>query len=502
MNPKVNRKPTKFLRDQTRVIMRPHRPGGNDRLRNIVDRIICMKDEQVARVLRDVISEFSGRHRQMIRVLEEHYQQVAGLVPGEYEISHEQKLLIGAFFTLEYSIESAALFNPSIVANPDQSGLGPDELRFIMSFRATGEGHISSIEFRTGKIDADNNIALDPVTPYVETAAIRYDTVYEKHLFQLKLNEMETCNEVTTYLLEKLPEAFTFAELERAIDEMRRHLVFFRRRQEETFDVVRWLARSNYEISFRPERELSECVIFPVSENESRGIEDARFVRFVDDDGEATYYATYTAYNGFNILPQLIATREFRTFKVITLNGLAAQNKGMALFPRRINGQYAMLSRQDGENNHIMFSDNIHFWQESRVFQEPEYPWEFIQIGNCGSPMETTDGWLVLTHGVGAMRKYSIGAMLLDLEDPSRVIGRLRDPILSPRDEEREGYVPNVVYTCGGMIHNGEVIIPYAMSDTCSGIATVSVADLMATLQSTPGRGAVPEDDPSLCSDR
>ncbi|MCK4302731.1 MAG: glycoside hydrolase family 130 protein [Candidatus Eisenbacteria sp.] len=485
MNLKVTRKPMKFIQDQTRVITRLHLPGGDDRIRKIIQRVLCMQDEQIAKVLRDVMREFSVRHKHVKRVFERHYQQVSGLVPVDYMVSQERKLLIGAFFTMEYSIESAALFNPSIVANHDQQGLGPHELRFIMSFRATGEGHISSIEFRSGKIDADNSISLDPVSPYVETAGIRYDTLYKKHLLQLKLNEMETCNEVTTYLLGKLPDEFTFKELQSAIDFMGRNPVFFRKRQQETFDVVLWLARSNYEICFSAERKLSECVIFPVSENESRGIEDARFVRFVDDDGETTYYATYTAYNGFNILPQLISSKDFRTFKVITLNGLAAQNKGMALFPRKINGQYAMLSRQDGENNHIMFSDNIHFWQESCVFQEPRYPWELIQIGNCGSPLETSEGWLVLTHGVGPMRKYSIGVMLLDLEDPSKLIGRLRDPILSPTEEEREGYVPNVVYTCGALIHNGEVIIPYAMSDTCSGIATVSVEDLMENMQPT-----------------
>ncbi len=485
MNPKVTRKPMKFMQDQTRVITRLHLPGGDDRLRKIIQRVVCMEDEQVARVLRDVMNEFSVRHEHIMQVFERHFRRISSLVPGKSVVSAEKKLLIGAYFTMEYSIESAALFNPSIVPDHDQSGVGPHELRFIMSFRATGEGHISSIEFRSGKIDAKNNISLNPVGPYVEAARIRYDTLYQKHLFQLKLNEMDTCNEVTTYLLGKLPEAFTYTALQRAIDDMGRQPVFSRKRQQETFDVVLWLARSNYEISFGAERQLSECVIFPVSENESRGIEDARFVRFIDDGGEATYYATYTAYNGFNILPQLIATKEFRTFKVITLNGLAAQNKGMALFPRKIHGQYAMLSRQDGENNHVMFSDNIHFWQTCCVFQEPEYPWEFIQIGNCGSPMETAEGWLVLTHGVGPMRKYSIGVMLLDLDDPSKVIGRVRDPILSPTEEEREGYVPNVVYTCGALIHNGDVIIPYAMSDTCSGIATVGVADLMANLQRT-----------------
>lgn len=442
-----------------------------------------MQDEQAAMLLREVMTEFSVRHRHLLQVFDSHFQKLRRFLPRGCLLSDQKKSLLGAFFTMEYSIESAALFNPSIVADPEQKDVGPGQLRFIMSLRATGEGHISSIEFRGGLIDAENRIFLDRVSPYVEAGQIRYDTLYKKHLFQLKLNEMDTCNEVTTYLLGKLPQDFSFRELQSAIDNMGRHPVFYKGRQQATFDMVLWLARSNYELSYRRDHQLSERVIFPVSENESQGIEDARFVRFVDEDGEATYYATYTAFNGFNILPQLIGTKDFQTFKVITLNGLAVQNKGMALFPRRINGKYVMLSRQDGENNHIMFSENIHFWQESKIIQEPKHPWEFVQIGNCGSPIETTEGWLVLTHGVGPMRKYSIGVILLDLKDPSRIVASLPEPILSPTEEEREGYVPNVVYTCGALIHNAELIIPYAMSDTCSGIATVRVRDLMANIE-------------------
>ena len=251
----------------------------------------------------------------------------------------------------------------------------------------------------------------------------------------------------------------------------------------DTIEKVLWLARSNYELKFREDRRISEKVIFPVSENESRGIEDARFVRFIDDDGEVIYYATYTAYNGFDILPQLLETSDFISFKIRTLNGKEAQNKGMALFPRKIDGRYMMISRQDGENMYIMTSDHLHFWHKAKLLQEPKYSWEFIQIGNCGSPMETEAGWILLTHGVGAMRKYCIGAYLLDLEDPSKVIGRLAEPLLSPTEEEREGYVPNVLYSCGAIINNDEVIIPYSMSDTASGFAVVSVKELLSRLQ-------------------
>ena len=279
-----------------------------------------------------------------------------------------------------------------------------------------------------------------------------------------------------------MPEEFTYNELKERIEALRAEPVFSEASQKETFDIMYWLANSNYELNFRPEHRISERVIFPVSENESRGIEDARFVQFFDDNGEFTYYATYTAYNGFRILPQLIETKDFVKFRIITLNGEAVQNKGMALFPRKIAGRYVMLSRQDGENNRIMFSDNIHFWQESEIIQEPTRPWEFIQIGNCGSPLETDEGWIVLTHGVGPMREYCIGAMLLDLENPARIIARLDEPLLTPREEEREGYVPNVVYTCGAIIHNGDLVIPYAMSDLISGIATVGVSELISCM--------------------
>ncbi|MBL7192169.1 glycoside hydrolase family 130 protein, partial [bacterium] len=355
-------------------------------------------------------------------------------------------------------------------------------LRFIMSLRATGEGHISSIEFRSGVLDQYNTILFDPVSDYVETPDLLLDQVYDRHLFQLKLNEMAVCNEITAHILNQLPEDFTYNELKEKIEKSRAINVLSQARQNETFEVMYWLANSNYEMSFRPDHRISERVIFPVSENESRGIEDARFVQLIDDNGEVTYYATYTAYNGLNILPQLIETKDFIKFNILTLNGKAVQNKGMALFPRKIDGKYVMLSRQDGENNHIMFSDNIHFWQESKIIQEPTRPWEFIQIGNCGSPLETDDGWIVLTHGVGPLRQYCIGAILLDLDNPAKIIARLEEPLLAPREEEREGYVPNVVYTCGAIIHNNELVIPYAMSDITSGIATVGVKELISCM--------------------
>jgi predicted GH43/DUF377 family glycosyl hydrolase len=290
---------------------------------------------------------------------------------------------------------------------------------------------------------------------------------------------MNAANEITAHLLAQLPEQFSFDELQAQIEQLFRNPVFDMMRQNETFSAVNWLANSNYQLHFQEGHSISERVIFPTSENERGGIEDARFVQFYDDNGMSNYYATYTAYNGSQILPQLIETRDFLHFSIITLNGRAVQNKGMALFPRKINGKYAMLSRQDGENNHIMFSDQLHFWQDSHIIQQPTEPWEFVQIGNCGSPLETSQGWLVLTHGVGPMREYMISAMLLDLNDPSRIIARLKQPMLSPHEEEREGYVPNVVYSCGALIHNGNLIIPYAMSDISSGLVSVNVNELI-----------------------
>ena len=305
------------------------------------------------------------------------------------------------------------------------------------------------------------------------------DPVYKRNPFLRKLYEMGAVTETASYILNQLAEDFSYKELLQRIEMLRAKPQFAADSQNRAFEIIRWLADSNYEVRFHADHRISERVIFPVSKNESRGIEDARFVKFSDIDKAVTYYATYTAYNGSTILPQLIETKDFITFNILTLNGKAVQNKGMALFPRKIGNRYAMLSRQDGENNHIMFSDNIHFWQESQIIQEPKHPWEFIQIGNCGSPLETEEGWIVLTHGVGPMRQYCIGAVLLDLENPAKVIARLDEPLLAPHAKEREGYVPNVVYSCGAIIHNHELVIPYAMSDINSGIATVGVRELM-----------------------
>jgi len=479
----VKRKKNKILGDATRVITRLYLPDGEYRIPKIIQRIVDLPDTTAEAVLAQILIDFSERHKNIKRVFALHRNEVNDYIPRETVLSETKMALIGAYFTMEYSIESAALFNPSIVPHPEQNHPDQSSLRFIMSLRATGEGHISSIVFRSGILDSDNKVLFDPTSNYVETPDVHLDPVYDRHLFDLKLLEMGAGNEVTAHLLGQLPEVFTYNELKNKIESLRMTPVFPIPRQNKIFEVMDWLINSNYEIHFHPNHRISERVIFPVSKNESRGIEDARFVRFIDDNGEVTYYATYTAYNDLTILPQLITTKEFINFNIITLNGKAVQNKGMALFPRKIDGSYVMLSRQDGENNHIMFSDNIHFWQESEIIQEPTRPWEFIQIGNCGSPLETDEGWIVLTHGVGPMRQYCIGAILLDLKNPAKIIARLEEPLLSPHEEEREGYVPNVVYSCGSIIHNNELVIPYAMADFMSGIATVGVKELINSMQ-------------------
>jgi predicted GH43/DUF377 family glycosyl hydrolase len=476
---KVKRKEHKIIGDTSRVITRLHLPDNRHRVSKIIQRIMSLSETAAKNLMTQIMVDFSGRHEDIGHIFERHLNEVKVYLPRDAMLSEVQRALIGAYFTMEYSIESAALFNPSIVLHPDQSHLDKGSLRFVMSLRATGEGHVSSIVFRSGVLDRHNKVIFDPTSDYVETPDIHLNPVYDRYLFQLKLNEMAASDEVTAHILDQLPEDFTYNELKERIAALRASPVFPEARQNHTFKIMYWLANSNYEVGFHHDHRISERVIFPVSKNESRGIEDARFVQFFDDNGEVTYYATYTAYNGFKILPQLIETKDFIKFRVITLNGKAVQNKGMALFPRKIDGSYVMLSRQDGENNHIMFSDNIHFWQETEIIQEPTRPWEFIQIGNCGSPLETDKGWIVLTHGVGPMRQYCIGAMLLDLKNPARVIARLEEPLLAPLEEEREGYVPNVVYTCGAIFHNSDLVIPYGMSDIKTGIATVEVKELI-----------------------
>ena len=477
----VKRGRLKIVGDTTRVITLPHIPTKLPQIGNIIQRVLKITDKEAENLLKETLHLFSDRHKDIQQQLLRHYDKISEYIPQGTIVSKTKKLLIGAFFTKEYSIESAALFNPSIVLHPDQSLLPEGSIRFIMSLRATGEGHISSIVFRSGVIDENFLFKFDSVSEFVETPAMVHDPFYAANLFQLKLEDLKAWNETSRRILSKVPSYFTYADLKLSIQEIYASEDFTA--DSWTITILKWLADSNYKVRFDDKTSISERVIFPVSSNESSGIEDARFVKFTHENGVVKYYATYTAYNGYSILPQLIATKDFQTFNIITLNGEGVKNKGMALFPRRVNGKFAMLSRQDGENNYIMFSDNMHFWHEATLLQKPERPWEFMQIGNCGSPIETEKGWIVLTHGVGAMRQYSIGVILLDLEDPTKIIARLEEPLLRATEEEREGYVPNVIYSCGGMIVKDKLIIPYAMSDVASRIAIVDVNDLFKKMK-------------------
>jgi len=475
----IERKRETFVCDSSRVITRFFAPaGGSARAEKIIERVLLLSEEECRMELRRTFKEFSTRHRDFEAILFSNYKRVKKHLNDPGKHSKERKLLIGAYFTHEYSVESAALFNPSIVAHPDQTNLTSGSMRFIITFRGIGEGHLSSIIFRTGVLDQKNNMTMDPVSPYVEQPAVEFNPSYNKHTFLLKLNELGADTEISVRILGPLPDEFLFKQLKDSIRKVRstvpRTVVF-----QETNRVIDWLVRSNYEVVFRDDRPLSERVIFPVSEDERNGIEDARFVRFSNNGREARYYATYTAYDGQSIMPMLMETRDFLKFRMCTLTGDAARNKGMALFPRKVNGLYTMISRQDGENLYIVQSDNIHFWNDVKELQRPKCSWEFIQIGNCGSPIETRMGWLLLTHGVGPLRRYCIGAELLDLQDPWKIIGKLKEPLIVPNEYEREGYVPNVAYTCGAIMHNDVLVIPYGVSDTSSCVATIKLRALL-----------------------
>jgi len=468
--------------ESARVIIRPFIPSSARRLATIIGRALALTEEEVEKELAAVHADFDSRHFDIEPVLMSHFAKVQSEIFTQRPLTRSRQLLIGALFSGEYSLEAAALFNPSIVPHPDQTGVPVGGLRFIMSLRATGEGHISSIEFREGIISPDGHIELTPVSRFVSLPEVMPNPGYRKKRFMIKLHEMGFDNECTAAVMDALATEFSRSELAVRVASVRRESLPLSHETKRTLECIQWLADSNYELRFSAKLALSERILFPVSDNESNGIEDARFVRFVDDDGTVTYCATYTAYNGRAILPQFIETQDFLHFRVLTLNGSAVQNKGMALFPRRIHGRHAMLSRQDDENLFVMFSDNPHYWSDPHLILRPAEAWESVKLGNCGSPIETDAGWLVLTHGVGPMRKYCIGAVLLDLEDPTRVIGRLREPLLCPVGVEREGYVPNVVYSCGSLIHGGQLILPYAMSDKATAIVSMPIVDLIKTL--------------------
>jgi predicted GH43/DUF377 family glycosyl hydrolase len=469
--------------DRTHVLARPFRISSNQHAVKIAARVMALSEDEVHRHLTRVRAEFADHQLKIDDFLRSRFEALRPCLPDGESLSEERKLLLGGFFTHEYSIEAAALFNPSMVPHLDQSNVPPGSLRFILSLRATAEGHISSIAFRSGLADADGNITMDRPSRYSLEPMQVPNSTFEKPLFERKLQELRLMGEFNRTVLNGLPGEFTMEQLTAGIGRAERQIPEPERETAKGIaEQTLILARSNYEVQFKPESALSERVLFPVSPSQSHGIEDARFVLFHNEDGTQTYYATYTAYDGKVILPQFLETSDFLRFKFSTLNGPAVENKGMALFPRKIGGLYAMLGRQDQENIYVMFSDHLHFWHTSKLVLEPKFAWEFIQLGNCGSPIETEAGWLVINHGVGAMRKYCIGAFLLDRDDPTKVIGRLPEPLIKPNTNERDAYVPNVVYSCGSLVHGPNLVIPFGISDYSTTFATIPLKQILAAM--------------------
>jgi len=480
MHVTVHRKEVHFLPDSSRVITRFFN-NGDRRTAELLQRVRALDELGVRRELEHTLREFAGRHRNISRIFLNHFEKHKPLIEhlelDANAFSEEEKLLIGSYATMEYSIESAAMFNPSIIEDFDQSFLAKGETRVIISFRATGEGHLSSIVFRRGILDANNDFHPNRVRNHIDTPEIVQKKSYDKGRFVQKLHEMNISPQYSSSIMENLPDHFEYDELKTAVNNVLKNGISNDNRV--ALEEMTWLVDSYYDVQFSLDSDISERAIFPISPSESQGIEDARFVRFTEDDGSTKVYATYTAYDGHTILPKLLSTEDFNTFRIMPMHGKAAQNKNFALFPKKINGRYAVLARVDGVNNYLMYSDRNTLWNEAIKIQEPMYPWEFTQIGNCGAPIWTEEGWLVITHGVGPMRRYCIGASLFDLDDPTKQIARLSQPLLSPLEEEREGYVPNVVYSCGSMINNGSLVLPYAVSDYSSSYATIDMEELM-----------------------
>ncbi len=419
----------KLHADPSRVVLRPFHlgwqgPGGtNARAAKLVADVVALSredaDEEYARVLHD----FEERHWQTEQLFQERYDDIEQMLDLDGSgLSEKRKRLIGAYFCHEYTYAAAALMNPSIVPHPDQSGMSGGAVRFVMSLRAVGEGHISSIVFREGIATQQGDFELWPQSHFA--TAMQAD------------------------------DRFSAAREDGAVG-VHRHT----------------------------ESSLSNSVIFPITEQQQGGLEDLRLVRFDHGGGDFEWVGTYTAYSGASIRSELLRTRDFRHFILEPIEGRAGRNKGMALFPEKVGGQYCMVGRQDGKNLYLLRSDRLDCWDDDGVLlMEPAYPWEFVQIGNCGSPILTEHGWLLFTHGVGAMRKYALGCALLDRDDPSKVIARSTKPILTAIDADRFGYVPNVVYTCGALLIGEQLLVPYGISDSAVGFASTSVSDLLAEM--------------------
>lgn len=472
----INRSTTILKANPKRVILLFNELGmsnyvTSNRSQALVNRAMSLTEETVESLYEELLDQFSHRHKNIEHTFLKHYKKVKFLIPPDTAISEKRSKLLGAYFSKEYSIQSAALFNPSIVPHPYQENLNEGEKRIIINLRSVGEGHISSIEFREGIVSADGKISLEPETAF--TSCSEKDLNFEYNRNQLK-ERTSIISNLNQNIFDKLPDTFTLKEY---TDHLQRNA--FTEYDDLTQKFMDELVDTNYDIEFNVGTAISERVIFPSAKGESMGMEDVRFVEFTHEDGKKEYIGTYTAYNGHKITPQLIITKDFIHFEVRTMFGKAVSDKGFALFPEKISGKFMMTARQGGENLTIMTSDDLYNWENYEVIMEPEYGWGLVQQGNCGSPIKTDKGWLLITHAVGPLRKYTISAVLLDLDNPGKIIGKLKEPLISPNEDEREGYVPNVVYSCGAMIHNKNLIIPYAMSDSASSFATISVAEIL-----------------------
>jgi len=474
--------------DTSRVVARLFIPGqelvggSESRASSTVQRILELSDEDVATSLDDLLVRFGHRHEDIEGIFDYHAQRLVDYVSTP--MTDQRRQLIGAAFTHEYSLEGAAVCNPSLVPHPDQSGVAPGALRIVMSVRAVGEGHHSSICFRSGIIDERGVLRLDVASAFPVVGALSTAPLH-RTLFHALLGDLGFDGETAASVLDTLPDEFGSEDLETALAHLQTQSDT-RLNVATTVGMLRLIAACSYEVSFDAGVDLSRRVLWPAAPNEVNGMEDARFVMTTGPEF-ARYVASYTAFDGHSVSQQLLETDDFVSFRSSPLAGQGARNKGLAFFPRQIAGRYCALSRFDRESNAVAFSDDLHQWDAVEVAQVPTYAWEVVQLGNCGPPLELAEGWLVLTHGVGPMRTYSIGALLLDLEDPTRIIGQLPQPLLAPTPLDLDGYVPNVVYSCGSLIHNGILHIPFGIADQSIGSATVPVSDLVAAFEAPRG---------------
>ncbi|WP_276875302.1 glycoside hydrolase family 130 protein [Chryseobacterium joostei] len=474
----IKKLPIRITPSSTRTLVRPFVPGNTSQIEHVLSRISSIDKQDQELALGNISKYLNIPDEKRKAIFLRHFGNIKNYVSSDVDIPDRTKEFIGACFTQQYSLESTALFNPSIVPHPVQDKKGVT--KFIMSLRAIGEGHISSITFMEGEIDSSFNVSLKENSPLIYESE-RKEQLYEKQLFVKKLKELGLLTDHSRPVFDHLPDYFSYAALEQSLTKIRDANVL-NTELENILKNIKFMALSNFTISFSTD-DLSERAIYPASPSHSNGLEDARFVKFTNDDGSVVYYATFTAYNGRTIMPEMLETTDFKEFTVSTLNGPMAKNKGLALFPRKVNGSYMMLGRQDNESLYLMTSDNPYFWYNCQPLAKPTYCWELMQIGNCGSPMEIEEGWLVLTHGVGPLRTYSLGVMLLDKNEPWKILGRSTSPLLEAAAEERRGYVPNVIYTCGGMVIDRTLVLPYGVGDVLTTFALISIDEILINLK-------------------